>query len=168
MSTGNDVFGSEEARAAMAAELARAVEKFDAGARGKLLARAAAEGWSPAQAEWIDVVSRASLLQAVAAGTPHEEALDGAYRSGRRQLTIGYFDGAIERGENRMKAFLALVELEKQLAIRRGEPPPSYPDDIVAEACRAIAQAAEDGLSSDDQFDLGFYVIRRRVGESTS
>lgn len=141
-------------------ELMSAVEKLDANSREHILARAVAEGWSPSQAKWLDVIAKQPLFQAVADGTPVLEALEQAYGEARRTLTTGYFNNALDEGKSRFTAFLTVIDLEKQLAGRRGEAPPAYPDNILLEACRAVEAAAERGLSSDDQIAAGFAVVR--------
>lgn len=142
------------------AELTSAAEQLEATTREHILARAAAEGWSPSQATWLDIIAKQPLLQAVADGTPLLTALEQAYADARRTLTTGYFNNALDEGKNRYTAFLTVIDLEKQLAERRGETPPAYPEDILLEACRAVEDAATRGLSSEDQIATGFAVIR--------
>lgn len=142
------------------AELTSVVEKQAPSARRHILARALAEGWAPSQAKWLDAIAKQPLFEAVADGVPILEALEQAYGEARRTLTAGYFDSALDKGKNRFAAFLTVIDLEKQLAKRRGEAAPAYPDDVLLKACRAVEAAAEHGLSSDDQIAAGFAVIR--------
>lgn len=141
-------------------ELVSAAEKLEGVTRERILERAKAEGWSDSQMMWIDAIAKEPLFQAVADGAPVGEALENAYGIARRTLTAGYFDNALKEGKDRYTAFLTVIDLEKQLAGRRGEAPPSYPDNILIEACRAVEAAAQQGLPSDEQIAIGFAVIR--------
>ena len=159
----NDKSSPEEI-AAYKAELARdlppAAAELDASSRKKILERAEAEGWSKSQADWLDKLAKQPLFQAVADGVPGTEALEQAYAIARRKLAAGYFDNAIGEGKNRYTAFLTVIDLEKQVAERRGDAAPDYPDPILLEACRAVEAAAEKGLSTEDQIATGYGVIR--------
>ncbi len=144
------------------AELTSAAENLEVTAREAILTRAKAEGWSESQMKWLDVIAKEPLFHAVLDGTPFGEALENAYGIARRTLTTGYFDNALKEGKDRYTAFLTVIDLEKQLAVRRGEAPPAYADSILIEACRAVEAAAQQGLSSDQQVATGFAVIRER------
>src|ERR1700761_883948 len=96
-------------------ELTAAAETIDRRARELILARAATEGWSDSQAQWLDRLSKQPLFQAIADGTPIDEAMERAYGEARRVLTAGYFDNVLNEGENRYTAFLTVIDLEKQL-----------------------------------------------------
>lgn len=154
-----------EAKSEVETKLAPEVEKLSALAHEKIIRRALSEGWSQSQAEWIDRLAQEPFIQAAIDGAPGVEALESAYDSARRQLTVGYFDHALEQGKNLYTAFLTIIDLEKQLAERRGEVPPDYPDSILMQACDAVELAAKQGLSSEDQIGAGFAVIRELAGK---
>ncbi|MCO5089501.1 hypothetical protein [Bosea sp. (in: a-proteobacteria)] len=140
-----------------------AVAHLDEASARLIRVRAEAEGWSASQAEWLDRLAKAPLIQAVVDGTPAPEALEQAYAQARRDLTIAYFDNALAEGKTLFAAFLTLIELERQLAERRGEAAPDYADNILLAACEAVQVAAERGLSSEDQVSAGFGMIRKLV-----
>ena len=157
-------YSTREEIAAYKAELERDIaapaHRLDVVSREKILERAATDGWTPAQADALDQLAKEPLFQAVADGVPGAEALEQAYKAARRELTVKYFDNALESGKNRYTAFLTVIDLEKQLAERRGGPAPAYPDPVLLEACRAVEAAAQNGASSNDQIATGFGVIR--------
>jgi hypothetical protein len=150
------------------AEVTSAAETLDAKTRENILARAAAEGWSASQARWLDIIAKQPLFQAVVDGTPVVEALEQAYGEARRTLTVGYFNNALDEGKDRYTAFLTVIDLEKQLAERRGEAPPSYPQVVLLEACRAAEAAAQRGLASEEQIVAGFAVIQELSKQARS
>jgi hypothetical protein len=142
-------------------ETAPAARELDAVSREKILDRASVEGWTPAQADWLDRFAKQPLFQAIADGTPGMEALEQAYALARRRLTTSYFEHALDSGKDRTTAFLTVIDLERQLAVRRGAPEPHYPDPVLLDACRAVEAAAQEGASDEDQIAAGFAVIRR-------
>ena len=129
-------------------------------AREQILAMAQIEGWSDSQADWLDTLAKQPLFQMVADGVPGSAALEKAFAIARRQLTVGYFDHALDEGRSRDTAFLTVIDLEKQVTERRGAPAPDYPDAILMEACRAVEAAADAGAASENQIAAGFAVIR--------
>lgn len=155
-------------KAKLEQNLTPSAQQLDAVSREKILERAAAEGWTPAQADALDQLAKQPLFQAVADGVPGAEALEQAYKAARRELTIAYFDHALQSGKNRYTAFLTVIDLEKQLAERRGGPAPAYPDPVLLEACRAVEAAAQNGASSNDQIATGFAVIRDLMEKSVN
>lgn len=142
-------------------EIPPAVADLADAARDKILERAAREGWSPSQAEWLYKLALEPLLQAVSDGKGGLEALEQAYAVARQKLSVGYFNNALNEGKNRYTAFLTVVDLEKQVAARRGAPVPEYSDSVLLPACRAVEEAASRGLSSDEQVAIGYEVIRK-------
>ncbi|MGU3496943.1 hypothetical protein ACLBXM_23110 [Xanthobacteraceae bacterium A53D] len=141
-------------------ELAPALEKLAGRTRELILERAKVEGWSPSQADWLDKLAKQPLLEAVTNGTPLAEALEASYGEARRRLTVGYYNNALDEGKNIYTAFMTVIDLERQLAERRGEEPAAYPDAILMQACEAAEQASEKGLDAEDQIGAGFAVIR--------
>jgi hypothetical protein len=146
--------------ARLAEEITPASLELDKASREAILSRAQAEGWPKEQAIWLDRLAKQPLFQAVADGVPGPEALDKAYSAALRELTSYYFDAAIEEGKNPIAAFLTVVNLEKALAERRGETL-EYPERILMLACKGVTEAAEQGLSSKEQIDVGYAIIRR-------
>jgi hypothetical protein len=163
----NDVTPAELAdwKAKFEAETIPVVEGLDADAREQILARAKADGWSDSQADWLDKLAKQPFLQMVADGKPGVEALIEAYRIAGRQLMIGYYNNALEHDKNRYTAFLTVIDLEKQMAERRGAEAPHYPDDILLTACRAAEAAGVAGESSEVQVEAGFAVINSQLGK---
>ncbi|MEN5084701.1 hypothetical protein ABE438_19630 [Bosea sp. TWI1241] len=155
-------------KAKLERELDPVAKELDASSRKQILAAAKAEGWSDSQADWLDKLAKQPLFQAVADGVPGEEALQQAYGIARRKLAAGYFDNALDEGKNLYTAFLTVVDLEKQIAERRGDTPPDYPDAILFEACRAVERAAAEGLSTEDQIATGFGMIRELSARGTN
>lgn len=141
-------------------EITPAAIELAKASRGKILEHAAREGWSRSQADWLDKLAQEPLFQAVADGVPGSQALEQAYTTARRKLTVGYFDHALAEGKNRYTAFLTVIDLEKQLAERRGDAYPGYPDETLLAACRAVEAAAARGASSEEQIASGFAAIR--------
>lgn len=119
----------------------------------QLAARAAADGWSKSQAEWIGRLGARQSLDS-------PPSFDDAYRAGRLALSAGYFNDALNRGKSRLVAFLTVVDLEKQVAIRAGHAAPDYPDEWLQRAYVAVAHAADGGLSSAEQIEAGYAVLR--------
>jgi hypothetical protein len=119
--------------------------------------RAKAGGWSQSQAAWIGKLAAAALE-----GTTDRSAaaLDAAYKEAGRKLSAGYFDNALNEGKSRLVAFLTVIDLEKQVAQRSGNPPPGYSEDALKTAYLALAQAAERGASSADQLEAAFATLR--------
>jgi hypothetical protein len=147
-------------KARLAEEITPASIELDQASREAILKRAQAEGWPNEQAIWIDRLAKQPLFQAVANGVPGAEALDKAYGAALRELTGYYFDAAIEEGKNRIAAFLTVVNLEKALAARRGEEL-DYPERILMLACQGVSEAADQGLSTKEQIDVGYAIIRK-------
>lgn len=145
------------------ADIAPAVEGLDAFSRQEILTRATADGWSESQADWIDKLAKQPFMQFIADGVPVHDALVGAYRIGGRQLMIAYYDNALNEGKDRYTAFLTVIDLEKQVAERRGAPAPNYPDAILLTACRAAEAAGEAGETSEVQVEAGFAVITAQI-----
>lgn len=124
----------------------------------KLAQRAKADGWSESQAGWIGKLG-AAAMGSQAGGS----SLDAAYSDGKRALTIAYFDNALKEGKSRLVAFLTVVDLEKQVAVRKGERAPDYPDDWLKAAYVALAKAAESGATSAEQLEVGFASLRAQA-----
>lgn len=133
------------------------VEQPGASVEETLSRRAQADGWSASQAGWIGKLGAAAM--ASEAKKP-AATLDEAYKAGRRDLTIGYFDNALAQGKTRLVAFLTVIDLEKQVAQRAGGPVPDYPDDALKAAYVELAKAAERGASSAEQIEIGFAALR--------
>ncbi|MDQ1080077.1 hypothetical protein [Pseudoroseomonas cervicalis] len=145
------------------ARMAEALRKLDALSREQILARARLEGWSESQAGWLNVLAKEPLVQAVVDGTPPEQAIQDAYLQARRRLTVSYFENALNEGKNRITAFLTVIDLEKQLAERRGDKPPAYPDTVLMAACGAVEQAAMAGRATEEQVAAGFDMLRSQL-----
>jgi hypothetical protein len=126
-----------------------------------LVARAKADGWSDSQAGWIG-----RLGEVAAQSAKGGASLDSAYQAGRLALTVGYFNDAMARDKSRLVAFLTVIDLEKQIALRRGAKAPDYPDDWLQTAYIAVAKAAQDGLSSEEQIEAGYAVLREKARKS--
>lgn len=150
----------EQLKTKLRSAIEPAAKELDDTSREQILARAEIEGWSKSQADWLNKLAKEPLFQAVADGLPGAEALEQAYQLAKRQLTVGYFDNALAEGKNRYTAFLTVIDLEKQIAERRGEEAPSYPDEILMAACRSVEQAASGGASSEEQIEAGYATIR--------
>lgn len=148
-----------------ATELAEAAQRLNELSREKILEAAKLEGWSDSQAEWLDVLAKETLFDDVVAGKDTELALVDAYRLARRRLTLGYFENALAEGKNRITAFLTIIDLERQLAERRGDVAPDYPDEVLMAACGAVEASAQAGQSNDEQIAAGFAVIRARLSD---
>lgn len=127
----------------------------------ELVARARADGWTASQADWIARLglSAAGGARANATAATFEET----YKLGRKALTVAYFDNALSEGKSRLVAFLTVIDLEKQLAERRGAPVPDYRDDWLKAAYAALAEAAARSASSSEQLEIGFEVLRTRA-----
>lgn len=146
---------------AFKAEFLASIKRVEATARARILARALIDGWSPSQAEWIDALAKPSVLGAVWEGVPLDQALEQAYGAARRAFAAACFDNALDEGKSRDAAFLAVIEIEREMAERRGEEPPVYSDTILQEACQAVQGAGEQGASTNDQIATGFATIRQ-------
>lgn len=146
-------------------ELAEASRRLNELSRAHILEQAKLEGWSESQAEWLDVLAKEQLFDEVVAGKPAAEALVDAYQLARRRLTVGYFENALNEGKNRIAAFLTVIDLDRQLAERRGEVPADYSDEVLMAACEAVEAAAAAGQPSDEQIAVGFAVIRAHLAE---
>lgn len=149
-----------ELKAQLEREIPPAAADLANAAQEKILARAEAEGWSASQAEWLVKLSLGPLFQAVADGMGGTEALEQAYGAARRQLAVGYFNNVLSEGKDRYTAFLTVIDLEKQIAARRGAAVPDYPDAVMLPACQAVEAAAENGASSEEQIAAGYATIR--------
>jgi hypothetical protein len=123
-----------------------------------LAARAQADGWTASQAEWIGKLGMAAA-GASQSGAP-SDAFEETYKLGRKALTVAYFDNALKEGKTRLVAFLTVIDLEKQLAERRGGPAPAYQDDWLKAAYVELARAAERNASSSEQLDIAFEMLR--------
>jgi hypothetical protein len=133
-------------------------------AEEQLAARAQADGWTPPQAAALAKLGVAGMAgKSIATGTP---AFDEAYRQGRRAVTVLYFDNALQSGQSRLVAFLTVIDLEKQLAERRGESAPQYADDWLKAAYAELAQAAARGASSAEQIEIGFAALRAQQNKA--
>lgn len=155
----------EEARTKIAEDILPAARRLEAVASDHFLAAAKAEGYSDEQAQNIDLLSRLPLLQGAVDGVPPSESLARAYRIGRQQLAQGYYENVLNKGKSHYTAFLTLIELEKQLAARRGEQAPDYPESALMMACEAAEMAAEEGLSVEEQIATGFAMLRKKLGQ---
>ncbi len=148
-------------KARMEREIAPAAARLDAVSRARIVSRAEAEGWPPEQALWIDRLAKQDLFQAVADGVAGDRALEQAYRSAVRRLTVMYYESWMEEGHSRMAAFLMLLNLERGLFENRGEAYVAQPDAIRMAACEAVEDAAGRGLGAAEQIDVGYAVIRK-------
>lgn len=155
----------EAARKEISADLAPAIEKLEAVASEHFIAVAKQEGYSDDQAKNIDLLARLPLIQDAVDGVPAEESFVHAYQLGRRQLALSYYENVLNKGKGYFTAFLTLIELEKQLAERRGEPAPEYPQEALIMACEAAEMAAEEGLSIEEQVATGFAMLRKKLGQ---
>lgn len=124
----------------------------------KLVARAEADGWTASQAEWIAKLGMSAADASHAGRTTAD--FEEVYKLGRKALTVAYFDNALKEGKTRLVAFLTVIDLEKQLAERRGAPAPAYQDDWLKAAYVRLAEAANRNASSSEQLDIGFAVLR--------
>lgn len=133
-------------------------------AEEQLAARAQTDGWTPPQATALAKLGIAGMDgTSIAPGTP---AFDQAYRQGRRAVTVLYFDNALQSGKTRLVAFLTVIDLEKQLAERRGGAAPQYADDWLKAAYVELAQAAARGASSAEQIEVGFAALRAQQNKA--
>ncbi|MGO4741528.1 hypothetical protein AB4099_33795 [Bosea sp. 2KB_26] len=163
MANGSDIptpAEMEKLKTKLRTEIEPAAKELDDTSREQILARAEIEGWSKSQADWLNKLAKEPLFQAVADGVPGAEALEQAYQQAKRQLTVGYFDNALAEGKNRYTAFLTVIDLEKQIAERRNEAAPDYPDAVLMAACRSVEAAAANGASSEEQIEAGYASIR--------
>jgi len=58
------------------------------------------------------------------------------------------------------RTFLAVIDLDRQLAERRGDTLAAYSDESLMRACGAVVAAAEAGQPSEEQIAAGFGVLR--------
>ncbi len=123
----------------------------------QLVARAKADGWSDSQAGWIGKLGIAEKPDASASS---KADVDAAYSAGRQALTAAYFDNALANGKSRLVAFLTVIDLEKQVMARANLSPPDYSDEALQKAYDAVELANEKGLSSNEQIEAGFEVLR--------
>lgn len=142
-------------------EIPPAVAELLQAADEQILARAKAEGWSVSQAEWIARLAHDPLIRAVADDRPGMEALEEAYGIARRKLAEGYFTHALAEGKSRYAAFLTVIDLERQVAERRGAAAPDYPDPVLLAACRAVEAAAAEEATPEEQIATGYAAIRQ-------
>ena len=145
-------------------EVTPAARELAALAETVILGRAAADGWSPSQAEWLVKLALEPLFQAVADRVPGPDALDEAYTQARRRLSISYFQDALDRGKRPMEAFLTVIDLERQVAERGGMAPPDYPDSALKPACAKVEGAALQGYRAADLVRIGYAVLHRQLG----
>lgn len=122
--------------------------------------RAEREGWSKSQAQWLDAFAEIPFLEAVLNNVPAAKALEQAYAQARRHLAEAYFDKALDDGKSRLVAFLTVVDLERQVAARLGDPAVDYPDAWLQQAAAAVEAAAAKGASSAEQLAAGFATLR--------
>jgi hypothetical protein len=134
---------------------------INAAARANILGRAQRDGWSAEQAEWLDRLSKQGFFDAVQAGVEAHAALDSAFDAARRELVGAYFDRGETAKGGRFTAFLILVELERELACRRGDTPAEYSEAALTEACRTVDASHQAGLRRDEQIAAGFESLRR-------
>ncbi|MGO4572617.1 hypothetical protein [Microvirga sp. 2TAF3] len=121
--------------------------------------RAEREGWSKSQAEWLDSFAEVPFLEAILSNVPAPEALDNAYTQARSQLAEAYFIKALDDGKNRLTAFLTVIDLERQVVERRGEPVIDYSDAWLQRAAAAVEAAAAAGVSPHEQLVAGFATL---------
>ena len=93
-------------------------------ARQAVLGRARANSFAAGDADWIELHAWQTMLQRVAEGVSAEEALNDACRDGRRALMAHLYNGVLARGDGPADAFRAIIALELEIALRRGDPPP--------------------------------------------
>lgn len=171
MSASNDRLSPEE-RDALAQqisdEMTPVAQELAANSRPAMMRIAAQDGWSDPQAEWIWKLSLQTLMQAVVDGTPVEEAMQQAYREGRRLLTIAYFNNARDEGKRPFEAFLVVIDLERQIAERRGATPPDYPDEILKDACEHVEAAGRAGAPAEEQIEIGYRILRERLADASA
>ncbi|MGU3496944.1 hypothetical protein ACLBXM_23115 [Xanthobacteraceae bacterium A53D] len=127
---------------------------------GDLKKRALADGWSESQAGWIGKLGAAALKDTA---SPTPQQMDAAYGAARRRLTVGYYEDALNKKKSRLVAFLTVIDLEKQVAERLGEKAPNYSDTQLQVAYTAVEKAAQMDLSSEQQIEAGFAVLRAGV-----
>lgn len=123
----------------------------------QLVARAEADGWSASQANWI---GKLGVARTPGASATSKADVDAAYTAGRQALTVAYFDNALASGKSRQVAFLTVIDLEKQVMTRAHLAPPDYSDEALQKACDAVELANRKGLSSNEQIEAGFEVLR--------
>lgn len=128
--------------------------------QAKLVQRAKADGWSPSQADWIGKIGLAALNGEL---NGSEATFDTAYRDARRILAAGYFDNALQEGKSRLVAFLTVIDLERQVAERAGNPVPRYSEEALKIAYAILATAADRGASTADQIELAFASLRAQA-----
>lgn len=131
-----------------------------------LTAKASREGWSESQAEWIGKLGAAAYASSAVQAPPSPELFDGLFKTGIRQLTVGYFNDALSRGKTRLVAFLTIVDLESQVITRRGGQAPDYPDAWVKAAYLKVEEAASRGADSAEQIETGMAEIRRQAASN--
>lgn len=155
----------EAARKEVSEELVPAIAELEAVASEHFISVAKKEGYSDDQARNIDLLARLPLIQDAVDGVPATESFVRAYTIGRQQLALSYYENVLNKGKGHFTAFLTLIELEKQLAERRGEPVPEYPESALMMACEAAEMAAEEGLTIEEQIATGFAMLRKRLGQ---
>lgn len=128
------------------------------GLEAQLATRAKASGWSDSQAQWIGRLG-AEVLQGQPASSP--AALEAAYKAAERQLSVGYFNNAVEQGKSRLVAFLTVIDLEKQVIVRAGGTAPAYSDDALKTAYAALEGAASRGAPVEEQIAVAFTALRQ-------
>lgn len=144
----------------LTANVPPALESFVNTVRARVFTLAAAQGYAPEEAVWIEARMRLPLLQRIADGVAAEEAFDASYRAARRALLADIFETALADGGGRAGAFRRLVDLEYAMAERLGEPEPAYSNALVEAGCEAAAAAASEGATVDEQIDTGFAIMR--------
>jgi len=128
------------------------------GHEAQLVTRAKASGWSDSQAQWIGRLG-AEVLQGQSAASP--ATLEAAYKAAERQLSVGYFNNAVEQGKSRLVAFLTVIDLEKQVITRAGGTAPAYSDDALKTAYAALEGAAARGAPVEEQIAVAFIALRQ-------
>ncbi len=156
---------AEQLRRKLETELPPALAEFGRQARSTITQLAGADGWSEDQAAWLAERALVTMVEDLAAGVPPEQALADGYKKACQALSREVFDGALARGAERDVAFLLLIELEKEMAARRGEAPPPYSTALQMAGCQAVASAAAEGASSADQIETGFAMMRQLARE---
>ncbi|MBS0546098.1 MAG: hypothetical protein JSR24_00020 [Proteobacteria bacterium] len=132
-------------------------------ARGTVQRIAESDGWSVEQSQWIAEKALPPIVEDLAAAMSPEDALADGYKKALQAMALSIFEDALAEGKTRDVAFLMLVELEKQLALHRGEAPAAYSDALLMAGCEAVEAAAQEGGSNADQIETGFAMMRELV-----
>lgn len=152
---------AEQLRRKFETELPSALAAFGEQARAAVTEAARLDGWSSDQAIWLADHALKIMVEDLAAEVPTEQAVGDGYLKACKALSLKVFEEALARGAERDVAFLLLIELEKEMAARRGEDAPAYSAALLMAACQAVASAAAEGLSHADQIETGFAMMRQ-------